>query len=277
VCASRVRGSGSLAFPAPSFTLTVAGRVFEVFPCASSQPKGCRRASAALFHHLWWLSPASSRPARARTPGRPPESLAEPARPARWSREARPAMHKCTAFVCFIRRLRRVSSSRSPPSVLRVGRPLPIALPKQSIFGPAVPPAWVPFRPRGFSPPRRFPPSSRCGHCCSPLPILGFTVFPDQSACTALPKEVPAGVDVPHDALTPRSCSLSAAPASSPRRPEGHRVHGRRCPLAVSTTAPVVFLARERARVAHLRDSASRSASRLCSPDRSLVVVHRFQ
>jgi hypothetical protein len=29
-----MRGSGSLAFPAPSFTLAVAGRVFEVFPCA---------------------------------------------------------------------------------------------------------------------------------------------------------------------------------------------------------------------------------------------------
>jgi hypothetical protein len=164
--------------------------------------------------------------------------LGGPARPVRWSREARTAMHECMSFVCSIRQLRRVSSSRSPPSMLRCGRPLLIALPKQGFFGPAVPPAWVSFRPRGFSPPRRLPPSARCGHCCSPLPILGFTVFPDPSAVPALPKEAfqPVGA-VPHDALTPRRCSLSAAPASSPRHPEGSRVHGRRCPPAVSSVS----------------------------------------
>jgi hypothetical protein len=34
------------------------------------------------------------------------------------------------------------------------------------------------FRPRGFSPPRRFPPRRNVRACCIPLPILGFTAFP---------------------------------------------------------------------------------------------------
>jgi hypothetical protein len=37
----------------------------------------------------------------------------------------------------------------------------------RTAFGPAVPTAWVTFRPRGFSPPRRFSPAERYEHCCS--------------------------------------------------------------------------------------------------------------
>jgi len=36
----------------------------------------------------------------------------------------------------------------------------------------------VPFRPRGFSPPRRLPPLHESRACCIPLPILGSTAFP---------------------------------------------------------------------------------------------------
>jgi len=35
-----------------------------------------------------------------------------------------------------------------------------------------------PFRPRGFAPPRRFPPLHESRACCIPLPILGFSAFP---------------------------------------------------------------------------------------------------
>jgi len=35
-----------------------------------------------------------------------------------------------------------------------------------------------PFRPRGFAPPRRFPPLYESRACCIPLPILGFSAFP---------------------------------------------------------------------------------------------------
>jgi len=37
------------------------------------------------------------------------------------------------------------------------------------------------FRPRGFSPPRRFPPLLESRACCIPLPILGFSAFPSCS------------------------------------------------------------------------------------------------
>jgi len=45
----------------------------------------------------------------------------------------------------------------------------------------------IPFRPRGFAPPRRFPPRAELRACCIPLPILGFAAFPYRSR--RLPKQ----------------------------------------------------------------------------------------
>jgi len=59
----------------------------------------------------------------------------------------------------------------------------------------------VSFRPRGLSPPRRFPPDSRCRRCCSLLPIMGFITFllryrlhepPPRGQATSTAPRVPA-------------------------------------------------------------------------------------
>jgi hypothetical protein len=47
----------------------------------------------------------------------------------------------------------------------------------------------IPFRPRGFSPPRRLPPCAGC-ECCHPLPTLGFTAFRPPTARE--PSRIPA-------------------------------------------------------------------------------------
>jgi len=47
---------------------------------------------------------------------------------------------------------------------------------------PEVPPSEVSFRPRGFTPPRRFPPLCESRACCIPLPILGSIAFPRRAS-----------------------------------------------------------------------------------------------
>jgi len=47
---------------------------------------------------------------------------------------------------------------------------------------PEVPPSEVSFRPRGFAPPRRFPPLCESRACCIPLPILGSIAFPNRAS-----------------------------------------------------------------------------------------------
>jgi len=78
----------------------------------------------------------------------------------------------------------------------------------------------VPFRPRGFSPPRRLPPLHESRACCIPLPILGSTAFPLWSAR-------PEG----WVALSfPRDAGPYPSKDSSPTAGARHRA---RCPLAV--------------------------------------------
>jgi len=78
----------------------------------------------------------------------------------------------------------------------------------------------VPFRPRGFSPPRRLPPLHELRACCIPLPILGSTAFPRLASR-------PEDRDIP---LLPRSAGPYPSKESSPTAGTRHRV---RCPLAV--------------------------------------------
>jgi hypothetical protein len=71
------------------------------------------------------------------------------------------------------------------------------------------------FRPRGFAPPRRFPPHRGSRACCIPLPVLGFVAFP-ASVAAAWPK--PATVD---GKRSPRRVSH---PSKNPPRLQPYRV-----------------------------------------------------
>ena len=96
----------------------------------------------------------------------------------------------------------------------------------------------VPFRPRGFAPPRRLPPLLRSRACCIPLPILGFIAFlgPTPRRSTGGGRDFPAMQDLPLEELP-----STAAPR-----------HRGRCPLAVRrptiTSAPARRCRRARSR-----------------------------
>lgn len=144
--ASRVRGSGSSAFPAPSLTLTVAGRVFEVFPCAPGRPKAV--PVLPRFGPPSLADPPRHRGLRGRErPADHPNPLRSLLAPhAGAANLAGP--HECRPSVSFIRRLRRVSSSGSPPScsVSAVHSQRPVETghlrPSGAIRPGPVPPSW---------------------------------------------------------------------------------------------------------------------------------------
>jgi hypothetical protein len=249
--ASRVNGSGSLAFPAPSFTLTVTGRVFEVFPCSRPPPEGCNRARAALFHQLVVAFPARrglrgrERPADHLSPWR---SLVAPhagaAKPPACTSARRDRPHPATPSRLLL----------EVPSVdHRVGCPLPAPCRNSAPSAPRCHPRRsrsalvVSHHLDGFLQP------DGAGVVAARNRPWGSPCFPTRPPGPRSLKRRSSRPGVPHDAHTPRRCSLSAAPAPSPRDPEEPRVHGRRCPLAVMP------------------------ASGLCSTDRSLVPVPRFQ
>jgi hypothetical protein len=87
-------------------------------------------------------------------------------------------------------------------------------------FGPEGATPEVPFHPRGFSPPRRFPPLHESRACCIPLPILGSTAF-------LLVVSRSEDRDSPP---LPRDAGPYPSKNSSPTAGTRHRV---RCPLAV--------------------------------------------
>jgi hypothetical protein len=62
---------------------------------------------------------------------------------------------------------------RHHPSASTSQRP---ELPRDT-FGPTAPPVQLPFRPRGFAPPRRFSPRQGSRVCCAPLPVMRFAAF----------------------------------------------------------------------------------------------------
>jgi len=74
--------------------------------------------------------------------------------------------------------------TRSPLHRHAPWRPLPA---RRRAFGPGSTRPWIPFRHRGFAPPRRFSPPSapkrmdlavrESRACCIPLPIVGFIAF----------------------------------------------------------------------------------------------------
>jgi len=102
------------------------------------------------------------------------------------------------------------------PSTGSTERPLPPTLPSAS--APRVPPSKFSFRPRGFSPPRRFPPLGGSRACCIPLPVLGFAAFPVLTGFRSPPIRRPTTNGVPMH--SPRR--VSYPPKDSPRSQPHH-------------------------------------------------------
>ena len=72
----------------------------------------------------------------------------------------------------------RVREMRLSPLHRRAREPSTPATTAGRRFGSEGATLRVPFRPRGFSPPRRLPPLHEARACCIPLPILGSIAFP---------------------------------------------------------------------------------------------------
>lgn len=214
VMSPRPCGSGSLAFPAPSFALAVASRAFEVFPVSF-----CRRPKALAWVARVPLPPLSRRPSPMREVGLP--GCCHPGLTTRVLGEFRLASSVETIAVTASSPLAQallVSLRGLRASTLASGCPgHPVAPPRLLLEGPSIgSPLWsstpspglrrardlwpvraseqVSFRPRGFSPPRRFAPTARCRRCCSLLPILGFTAFRASHHLLPDPRESPVSM-----------------------------------------------------------------------------------
>jgi len=186
---------GSLVSPAPS----------SAFPCCQVRPRGCRSPSAVRPEGRPREPPhlrSSSEPYRSPWPILSAFSLGFPStHPSHVSPEMR------------LSPLHRRAREPSTPATTASRR-----------FGSGGATPEVPFRPRGFSPPRRFPPVCAVRACCIPLPILGSTAFP-QVGCpgpkTATSRCFPA-VQVRTPRRTPRRqperVAASVAPLPFPAR-----------------------------------------------------------
>jgi len=189
---------GSLVSPAPSST----------FACRQVRPRGCRSPSARSFPegtvraNLLTFAPLQSRTVR---PGRFLGLLS-------WVPSAHPNHVRSEMRLSPLHRHARAASTPATMINRRFG------------FGGST--LEVPFRPRGFSPPRRFPPLHESRACCIPLPILGSTAF----LLVGVPVE---DRDVPP---LPRDAGPYPSKDSSPTAGARHRA---RCPLAVPRRSPL--------------------------------------
>lgn len=209
VCPSSVPlqglGSGSLAFSASSFALTVAGRAFEVFPSIARTTEAVRSSrgpcSTALpVGYFPRTRPESLLPAPldhlASCEFTRHRHLAPPPHPATTARVMPAHERICSAVSCLLEGPLRRSSS-----LLVHSRGAAKAKPRR----PACANMPVSFRPRGFSPPRRFTPS---------LPVCAlFQRTPDRGVhrvsslappASDLPKQTSQSVArIPRDASLP--------------------------------------------------------------------------
>jgi len=109
-------------------------------------------------------------------------------------------------------------------------RPLPPVLPPTSAR--REPSRQVAFRPRGFSPPRRFPPRPRSRACCIPVPegvrrvsdvraLLATTHRPrgDETRCLQTPARFPATRFTPFEEVPPPAAHRIAAARPASLRP----------------------------------------------------------
>lgn len=132
-----------------------------------------------------------------------------------------------------------------PPTCLpSVHSPESTLLPTR--FGPEAACLGIPFRPRGFTPPRRLPPLGRSRACCIPLPVMGFAAFPDTGfldrpgTCT---RQAPGRQEcrcIPRDAVhTPRRIPLDRSRTTSPWPLPPCRSLLSRSPLPIGSVARV--------------------------------------
>jgi hypothetical protein len=209
----RGRRSGSLVFPAPSLTLPVSRRVFEVFRrCRATIPVPKNENHERTLRPWLPYRVLTCRPGRI---SRPPLLGFVPT-----YRSSRAHNLRCEWASQTLRPARpgEVGCRDSPPptSLPSVHSPEPTLLPTR--FGPEAACLGIPFRPRGFAPPRRFPPLERPRACCIPLPVMGFAAF----RAFALPATLFTPLEEFH--------STAAAPR-----------HRGRCPLAVPSPRARLF------------------------------------
>jgi hypothetical protein len=196
-----------------------------------------------------------------------------------WSRCLR--FRPCNAWPSpsTIRRLRRVSSSRSPPSVLRSVRPLPTGA-EAPVIGPLVPSREsrsvrvVSLHLDGFL---RSDGASIVAARCRPW---GSSRFPHSPACpcdsrkshrSARPTSFPTMHSPREDAPHPQRGSLLTAPSEDVAITQGRSLHD------VSREAPLPRRLAQRRRASQWRLLPSCSTSRCCSAGGFLTAVHRFQ
>jgi hypothetical protein len=140
-------------------------------------------------------------------------------------------------------------------------------------FGPWLPHHGIPFRPRGFAPPRRFPPHRGFRACCIPVPDLGFAAFHARQATTAGAAAAGGGAT--------RSRKRRNRPGSSQREPfeglilAGSRAASLRPMPSCRSSAPATTATRTLAHPGHrqgewatgFRRAPADSASRPFPPD----------
>jgi len=120
----------------------------------------------------------------------------------------------------------------------------------------------VPFRPRGFSPPRRFPPLDDWRACCIPQPVLRFAAFPVAPTWSARSEDRArsAGVAFPATRThtlrrTPLVHSRTASPRPLP--PCRHRRRSGAPPEGPVSRIPVLRASATTARLRGLAPSTS--------------------
>jgi hypothetical protein len=167
-----VIAAGPWSFPAPSSALPVTRRALEG---PDRAPSSSRFTSRRLGS-----SPSTFVFAPLQSFADLPRSVLRPS-----SLGIRPVQcrceHRCPSVRC---------PTRSPLHRHAPWRPLPA---RRRAFGPGSTRPRIPFRPRGFAPPRRFSPPSapkrvdlsvrESRACCIPLPIVGFIAFLIQTCC----------------------------------------------------------------------------------------------
>jgi len=113
-------------------------------------------------------------------------------------------------------------------------RPLPGIRRSRSV--PTEPSVDIPFRPRGFAPPRRFSPRDGSRACCIPLPTMGFVPFPALQS-----EDLPVSRNVYHPSKN------SPDPPWAPRSP------GALAPLMFLLVPPYLHTAAVASRGAEMR------------------------
>jgi len=116
----------------------------------------------------------------------------------------------------------RLAPALRPSADTPAARPLPVT---GATFGLEATSLEVPFRPRGFSPPRRFSPRDGSQVCCTLQPALGFATFRivksvsqfrERSRSATTPRRTPPPQS--RDAVTRARCLPDVLPPSSTER-----------------------------------------------------------